>query len=295
MDLAMTTDYLTSHGEATPHLRRIAEAGFTHVHWGHESNTDHVYSPAEISAAGATLARLDLQLQDLHASHGVERCWAALDEDRRRAGVGLIENRILMAASLAGRVVILHIPPRPPDEVRSRRFSAALRRSLDELEPVARSHRVRLALENAPADDFAEIHSLLASYPPDLLGICYDSGHGHIGGAGLDHLERQPDRLLAVHLHDNDGAFDLHALPFTGTVDWVRLAELVRGSAYQGCVTLEARMRGASTNSDSFLAEARAVAARLAKFIRGEAPDDEPTSGNRWRADVHVSTRRSRH
>ena len=86
MHLAMTSDYVSSRGDASPYLIRLAEAGFTHVQWCHEWNTDHLYSPDEMTAIGRTLSELGLRLLDLHASHGVERSWGALDESRRHAG-----------------------------------------------------------------------------------------------------------------------------------------------------------------------------------------------------------------
>ena len=40
--LSITSDYFQSAGDALPYLQRIAEAGFTHVHWCHEWATDYI-------------------------------------------------------------------------------------------------------------------------------------------------------------------------------------------------------------------------------------------------------------
>ncbi len=37
--LAVATDFNGSGGDPEPALRRIAEAGFTHLHWCHQWNT----------------------------------------------------------------------------------------------------------------------------------------------------------------------------------------------------------------------------------------------------------------
>ncbi len=271
MHLAMASNYVSSRGDASPHLLRLSEAGFTHVQWCHEWDTDHLYSPDEMTAIGRTLSDLGLRLLSLHASHGVAHSWGALDENRRRAGQELVENRIVMAASLSSSVVVLRVPEAPAGSVRRQRFREALNRSLAGLEPVARRHGVRIALENSPADDFSDIRELFARHAPEFLGLCYDSGHGNIGGKGLEHLERNKDRLIAVDLHDNDGAFDLHGLPFTGTVDWPRLAQLIRTSTYRGCVSLKTFMRDPSADLGSFLADARASGQRLARLISDPA------------------------
>ena len=48
--LSMTSDYVTETGCPEPYLRRIAEAGFSRVHWCHQWNTDFLYADCE--AAG---------------------------------------------------------------------------------------------------------------------------------------------------------------------------------------------------------------------------------------------------
>ena len=46
----------------------------------------------------------------------------------------------------------------------------------------------------------------------------------------LDQLERLKDRLIALHIHDNDGSSDQHKIPFTGSVDWPRFMRIVDSS-----------------------------------------------------------------
>ena len=118
-----------------------------------------------------------------------------------------------------------------------------------------------------PADDFQTIRMLFAKYPPSFLGLCYDSGHGNIGGNGLAHLAEHRERLLAVHLHDNDGGSDQLELPFTGSIPWLERAGLLASSAYTGCVSLESNMRGQAIAEDAYLDAAYAAAAKLADMI----------------------------
>ena len=44
MELAINTCFLAASGSPEAHLRAIAEAGFTHVHWCHHWRTDFLYS-----------------------------------------------------------------------------------------------------------------------------------------------------------------------------------------------------------------------------------------------------------
>ena len=49
MDIALNTDFLTSRLSPQKYLRLIGEAGFTHLHWCHQWNTDYLYSTYEIA------------------------------------------------------------------------------------------------------------------------------------------------------------------------------------------------------------------------------------------------------
>ena len=75
--LSLTTDYVTSRGAAAPYLRRIAAAGFTHIHWCHEWNTDYVYDSDELDGIQKCLTDCGLQLLDLHGSAGHAHRWFA--------------------------------------------------------------------------------------------------------------------------------------------------------------------------------------------------------------------------
>ena len=239
----MTSDYAAGTGCPEPYLRRIADAGFTHVHWCHQWNTDFVYSRHEIEQIAVWLREYGLRVLDLHGSVGPEKRWTSPREYERLAGCELVANRIEMAARLGADVVIMHPGAEPEDDGERDAFWGQLRKSLDQVQPVARRRRVRLALENRGNDDFQVLRRLFAEYSPDYLGLCYDSGHGNIGGQGLAHLEPLGSRLISVHLHDNDGASDQHKVPFQGTVDWGRLTRTLAASSYSKCISMEVSMR----------------------------------------------------
>jgi sugar phosphate isomerase/epimerase len=255
--LSITTDYAKDTGDPSPYLKHIAEAGFSHIHWCHHWNTDFLYSRWEIEEIKKWLREYGLRLLDLHGSAGNEKCWTSSQEYQRLAGVELVRNRIEMTAYLSADVVIMHVPGDPE--------SAAVRRSLDELQPFARERNVRIAIENGK---FEAIARLLSEYDPQYLGLCYDSGHGNKDGNGLDHLESLKDRLISVHLHDNDGTGDQHRLLFTGTVDWNRLARIIAESSYAKCVSMELSMGNSGFQDEiAFLAKAFEIGTTFSKMI----------------------------
>ena len=256
MELSVTTDYAKDTGDPSPYLKRIADTGFSHVHWCHHWNTDFLYSKWEIEQIQRWLTDYGLQLLDLHGSVGPEKNWASPREYQRLAGVELVQNRVEMTAQLGGRVMIIHIPDEPG--------SAPLRKSLDQLEAFARAKGVRIAIENG---SFEAIQSVLQEYDPGYLGLCYDCGHGN-HGAGLDRLEELKDRLISVHLHDNDGVRDLHRLPFSGTVDWPRLARIMAESAYTKPVSMEVSMHNSEIEDEEvFLKQAFEAGTRFSRMI----------------------------
>jgi sugar phosphate isomerase/epimerase len=255
--LSVTTDYVTSKGDPSPYLRRIADAGFTHLHWCHQWNTDFLYSKWEVDQIERWLKEFGLQLLDLHASVGPEKNWYSEQEYERLSGVELVQNRIDVTSRLGGEVIIMHIPKDPE--------CAPLRKSLDALEPYARDHGVRIAVENG---DYTVIRRLLSEYDPGFLGTCYDSGHGNMAGDGLDNLDDCKDRLISLHMNDNDSTGDQHQPIFMGTVDWERLAGIIGGSSYRKCVSMEIVTRNSGIEDETeFLKHAFETGTRFTKMI----------------------------
>ncbi len=102
----------------------------------------------------------------------------------------------------------------------------------------AEKYGVYLALENSVYPEY--VRFLLDSIDSKHLGFCWDSGHENAFSPGENYLASYADRLLAMHIHDNDGIHDLHAMPFTGTVDWTEaVRELVRAPLFARMLTLE--------------------------------------------------------
>ena len=263
--LSMTSDYGADAGCPEPYLRAIAEAEFTHVHWCHHWNTDFIYDDAEIDQIARWLKELGLGLTDLHASAGQEKSWGSAREYERLAGVELVRNRIEMTARLGADAIILHLPQGPADPAEKEAFRQRIFQSLDALRPPAKRRGVRIALENG---DFDAIETVLDTCEPEFVGLCYDCGHGNCRPDGLDRLERLKGRLIAVHLHDNDGQSDQHKLPFTGSVDWGRLMPIVAASAYDKWVSLETTIGNTGIADErDFLREALQVGSRLTEML----------------------------
>ncbi|MDA3935344.1 MAG: sugar phosphate isomerase/epimerase [Actinomycetota bacterium] len=265
MELSMATDYAGATGNAEPALTRIAEAGFRHIQWIHHWRHDFIYTEPEIRHIEGLLRDLKLSLYDIHAPAGTEKNWYSTIEYQRLAGVEIIKNRVDMCSALGGSVIVAHTPGIHPA---NREGWIQLKKSLKELEAYCVERNIRIALENRNRDKFVGISELLLEFGPEFLGICYDSGHGNIGGMGLKYLDLLKERLFSVHLHDNDGKTDQHRPIFTGTVDWKELAWIIRSSPYREFLTFETGMkRSGLHDEDVFLKSAHSEGLKLLAMI----------------------------
>jgi sugar phosphate isomerase/epimerase len=244
-------------GDPSPSLKMIADAGFSHIHWCHQWCTDFLYSGHEIDQIEKWLAEYGLKTLDLHATDGNEKRWNSDQEYRRLAGVDLVRNRIEMTARLGGDAIVMHVGHEPVLEF--------VRRSLDELRPLALERGIRIAVENG--DNFPEMKQLLSEYEPEYVGLCYDAGHGNIND-DIDNMNDVRDRLIVVHLHDNDGIGDLHNPVFSGTLDWERLAVVLAGSSYMKPLNMEVTMGNSGFDDPAkFLAHAFETGNRFSGMV----------------------------
>lgn len=264
-------------------LSRLEKAGFSHVQWGHDWEGEYIYSPYEMTQICRLFEKHHLGVKGVHASEGgrrarfvngklhfVNRCrnlenrkdYTSPDEYTRLAGVELIKNRVDLAGELGAKEMVLHMQL-PYEELRrspeaDKTYWGQSFKSLDELMPYCGRKNVKIAMENmicTPVEEqVKQFDRLFDRYPPEFLGFCFDSGHCALMSAGdtVFFARRYNDRMIFVHLHDNDGIPDAqrsddiavlhgdkHRIPFTGIIDWEELARLIASSPYEMPLTLE--------------------------------------------------------
>jgi len=140
---------------------------------------------------------------------------------------------------------------------------------------------VDVAFENLRRPE--ELEYIFGSIESNRLKFCYDSGHEFVvdrisrftkdGYPHMDLLEKFGGRLSTIHLHDNDGTEDQHLMPFDGAIPWDNIIARLRGTGYDGDLTLES-MANIAINNDTvqytpeeFLAECMKRAKRLAAMM----------------------------
>lgn len=290
VQLAVSTDYAGEKAQlemVKKEVGRIAEAGFTHVHWCHEWSGDYIYSVYEMQQIKEWVDEYGMQVKALHAttgsSHAVEireghyrRDYTSNWEYNRKAGVELIQNRVDLTQMLGATEIVLHLYAPyisfRKDPGTKEDFYACVCRSLDELKPYCLRKNVKICLENLfdmPGDCMLEIWDrLFDRYSADFLGLCYDTGHANMvwGAEAPDIVGRYADRLFAVHIHDNNGAMDSHWIPGEGSIDWEKVMGLLARSAYEAPLLMELSSHG--EEEEQFLKRAYEAGCRLDRLYR---------------------------
>ena len=96
---------------------------------------------------------------------------------------------------------------------------------------------LNIAMENMSRPEYLE--HIFKNIKSQRLGFCFDSGHCNVFTPNVDFLALYGDKLMALHLHDNDGSEDWHALPFTGNIKWSDIAAKLKKLSYEGAIALE--------------------------------------------------------
>lgn len=130
-------------------------------------------------------------------------------------------------------LVIMHLTSKSQAPIYNEIGLERIRKIVD----YAKELEVNVAFENNKIKGYLEY--VFDNIENENIGICYDAGHCHAHFYDEFDFERFKNRIFAIHLHDNYGAYDEHLTPFDGTIDWEDVIGKIVSSGYNGPVTLE--------------------------------------------------------
>ncbi|MEM3823900.1 MAG: TIM barrel protein, partial [Candidatus Bathyarchaeia archaeon] len=103
---------------------------------------------------------------------------------------------------------------------------------------------VKVAIENVPepypflmknVENFRKFYEEVE----EDVGLALDVGHANLNGQIELFLEYFSDRITHIHAHDNDGREDQHLGIGFGTVNWEKIAKLLKKIPYNGTAVVE--------------------------------------------------------
>jgi sugar phosphate isomerase/epimerase len=104
---------------------------------------------------------------------------------------------------------------------------------------------IKIGLENYKEDGayyspekFIEVYNRFARFPN--AGITFDAGHANIAQEAVTYLKSIPsEKIISIHIHDNDGKEDQHLPVGQGTIDFPGLLHTLKERHYQGNLIIE--------------------------------------------------------
>ena len=213
--------------------RLIKEAGFDGVllYWGKEyGNTEFKHNPELARCAGLFVENIhtpfaninDLWLDNINGNEITDYLLQCVD-DCHEYGIP---------------TMIVHLTsgynPPGPNELGLKRLKRIIER--------AEQRSVNVAIENLRIPEYLEY--VFVQINSSRLGFCFDSGHQNCYTKHTDLLSMYGDKLMAIHLHDNDESDDQHHLPFDGNIDWNAVMKKLHALRYHGPTALEIKNTG---------------------------------------------------
>jgi len=177
-----------------------------------------------------------LHLPFLEGGGREERVWiSALSADRRQRAYAIdeIKRALEITDYVTPSYVVMHLG-NPDEEFNPVAFEYAYA----VIAQIRAFAGVKIMVENIPNEisTIERIQEFKAVAEVTDIGICYDTGHGH--------LQKNTGPFNAIdttHIHDNRGDSDDHLWPFEGTLNWPSLIEKLVVAEYRGEFIFETR------------------------------------------------------
>lgn len=178
-----------------------------------------------------------LFIENVHAPfHGASNLW--LDNIEGQDYAERINSSIEDCAIHEIPTIVAHVSCREALPLKRKVGLNRLKKIVD----TAEKKGINIAIENLRRPEYFEY--IFGNIKSERLKFCFDSGHQNCRTPDYDFLSQYKDKLIAIHLHDNDGKEDQHLLPYDGTTDWGKIMRRLKEIDYKGYISLEAANLG---------------------------------------------------
>ncbi|MBT3382029.1 MAG: sugar phosphate isomerase/epimerase [Lentisphaerae bacterium] len=233
--------------ELIPHLPALDQAGVRHIELRRLSPHVNPASPSSVNQLKRALLDTGIALHSVHLPTEVTLAMFGADDVSRQRGVAAAKSVAETATTLGANVLVAHAggPIRDGDN-REKLIEASVE-GLSDLCAFCGQLGLPVAIENTlpttprVGDTVPELVQLVQQFKGDHVGYCLDTSHANLSGNVTDAVSLVADRLLTLHVSDNDGHTDQHALPFDGTIDWPAFMQGLKRARYTGVFMMEVR------------------------------------------------------
>ncbi len=207
---------------------------------------------AAVADYAAAIARLGVEVPQCHAT--ITADVASPDPTRREADLAAVHRDLDICAALGVKNIVIHPGGTDayPDRATLQQVTALRLKSFAELAAHCERVGTRMAIENMcdggggvwGKRNFGaiveEILGLIEQIGSPALGVCLDTSHANIQGLNQPEAIRAcGDKLIALHISDNDGSGDQHRTPGYGTVDFPGIVAALKEVGYASNFNLE--------------------------------------------------------
>ena len=221
-----------------PHRERLqlaAEAGLDGVEIG------QFETQAETEEVAAIAAEVGLEICSVMGGTHWQLPLSSTDEDVREKGVEGIK-RALHVAKWAGTDVVLVVPGVVNDNVSYAAAYELSRKSLYEILPTAEELGVIIALENVWNKFLLspiEFRDYIDDFDHPLIKAYFDVGNILLYGFPHQWIDILGERIVRVHVKDFSVETRQFVALLTGSVDYPRVVNALRGMGYDSYLTAE--------------------------------------------------------
>lgn len=150
-----------------------------------------------------------------------------------------VKRTIEVSHVLGAKYCVLHPSSNLSIEENAKRFSS--------LKQIAQDNDMIIAIENMPTKGLfgkpEHFIKLLNIINDNHFKVCLDIGHAEIDfvdSSAIEFINKLGDKLVCLHIHDNNKVQDIHQLPYTYSVNFSEITKALKANHYKGDVTFEA-------------------------------------------------------
>lgn len=228
--------------------------------------------------------------------HGLFPIYYPADEAKNDYVIQVTEKMMAVCKYLDCKYIVIH-PWLNPDIKKEEEMAINLE-VYRRLIPAAKKYGVKICLENmfrrdqffcyegacADASEVCQYLDILnGEAGEDIFGFCLDVGHANILGKNLyQYITTLGKRLSVLHIHDNNGTCDAHAIPYTqrdvrgknSTIDWDKFLRGLNEIGYEGPLAFEI-FRGIDAFPPSLRREGLCLASAIGRYFRTRISGNE--------------------